>query len=76
MHIRGNRQYSCKLKFKEPSIIERNPHQVMRNPVTNLTNVLFLSTTPHTNMCIHLNFVVLLAGYFKIQTNSTGSWIC
>lgn len=28
MHIRGNRQYSCKLKFKEPSIIERNPHQV------------------------------------------------
>lgn len=28
MHIRGNRQYSCKLKYKEPSIIERNPHQV------------------------------------------------
>ncbi|KAJ8555628.1 hypothetical protein K7X08_013124 [Anisodus acutangulus] len=28
MHIRGNRQHSCKLKFKEPSIIERNPHQV------------------------------------------------
>ncbi|GMJ15068.1 OSBP(oxysterol binding protein)-related protein 2A [Hibiscus trionum] len=28
MHIRGNRQYSCKLKFKGQSIIERNPHQV------------------------------------------------
>ncbi|XP_073052746.1 oxysterol-binding protein-related protein 1C-like [Primulina eburnea] len=28
MHIRGNRNYSCKLKFKEQSIIDRNPHQV------------------------------------------------
>lgn len=28
MHIRGNRQYSCKLKFKEQSLLERNPHQV------------------------------------------------
>lgn len=28
MHIRGNRKYSCKLKFKEQSILERNPHQV------------------------------------------------
>ncbi|XP_059287656.1 oxysterol-binding protein-related protein 1C-like isoform X1 [Lycium ferocissimum] len=28
MHIRGNREYSCKLKFKEQSIVERNPHQV------------------------------------------------
>ncbi|MQM16662.1 hypothetical protein Taro_049622 [Colocasia esculenta] len=28
MHIRGNRQYSCKLKFKEQSILDRNPHQV------------------------------------------------
>ncbi|PPS01810.1 hypothetical protein GOBAR_AA18852 [Gossypium barbadense] len=28
MQIRGNSQYSCKLKFKEQSIIERNPHQV------------------------------------------------
>ncbi|KAF9613982.1 hypothetical protein IFM89_014175 [Coptis chinensis] len=28
MHIRGNRQHSCKLKFKEQSILERNPHQV------------------------------------------------
>ncbi|KAK6138643.1 hypothetical protein DH2020_027629 [Rehmannia glutinosa] len=27
MHIQGNRQYSCKLKFKEQSILERNPHQ-------------------------------------------------
>ncbi|XP_057442953.1 oxysterol-binding protein-related protein 1C-like isoform X2 [Lotus japonicus] len=28
MRIQGNREYSCKLKFKEQSIIERNPHQV------------------------------------------------
>ncbi|KZV33047.1 oxysterol-binding protein-related protein 1C-like [Dorcoceras hygrometricum] len=28
MHIQGNRNYSCKLKFKEQSIIDRNPHQV------------------------------------------------
>ncbi|XP_077236043.1 oxysterol-binding protein-related protein 2A-like isoform X2 [Tasmannia lanceolata] len=27
MNIQGNRQYSCKLKFKEPSILSRNPHQ-------------------------------------------------
>ncbi|KAB2632513.1 oxysterol-binding protein-related protein 2A-like [Pyrus ussuriensis x Pyrus communis] len=28
MHIHGNRQHSCKLKFKEQSILDRNPHQV------------------------------------------------
>ncbi|XP_062192636.1 oxysterol-binding protein-related protein 2A-like isoform X1 [Phragmites australis] len=28
MHINGNRQYSCKLKFKEPSLLDRNPHLV------------------------------------------------
>ncbi|KAI4327102.1 hypothetical protein L6164_019602 [Bauhinia variegata] len=28
MDIRGNRQYSCRLKFKEQSIIDRNPRQV------------------------------------------------
>ncbi|GFQ04018.1 oxysterol-binding protein-related protein 2a [Phtheirospermum japonicum] len=28
MHIQGNRQYSCKLKFKEQSILDRNPRQV------------------------------------------------
>ncbi|XP_043716326.1 oxysterol-binding protein-related protein 2A-like [Telopea speciosissima] len=28
MDIRGNHQYSCKLKFKEQSILDRNPHQV------------------------------------------------
>lgn len=28
MHIRGNRQHSCKLKFKEQSILDRNPRQV------------------------------------------------
>lgn len=28
MRIRGSGAYSCKLKFKEQSIIDRNPHQV------------------------------------------------
>ncbi|KAJ4956268.1 hypothetical protein NE237_013051 [Protea cynaroides] len=28
LHIRGNHQYSCKLKFKELSILDRNPRQV------------------------------------------------
>ncbi|KAG4156221.1 hypothetical protein ERO13_D03G161600v2 [Gossypium hirsutum] len=28
MHIHGNREYSCKLKFKEQSILDRTPHQV------------------------------------------------
>ncbi|GFP84355.1 oxysterol-binding protein-related protein 1c [Phtheirospermum japonicum] len=28
MRIQGNRDYTCKLKFKEQSIIDRNPHQV------------------------------------------------
>lgn len=28
MQIHGNCQYSCKLKFKEQSILDRNPHQV------------------------------------------------
>ncbi|KAK7252672.1 hypothetical protein RIF29_36786 [Crotalaria pallida] len=28
MDIRGNRQYSCRLKFKEQAILDRNPHQV------------------------------------------------
>ncbi|XP_073290095.1 oxysterol-binding protein-related protein 1C [Primulina huaijiensis] len=28
MHIHGHRNYSCKLKFKEQSIIDRNPHKV------------------------------------------------
>uniref|UniRef100_A0A5B7BVZ5 Putative OSBP(Oxysterol binding protein)-related protein 2A isoform 4 n=1 Tax=Davidia involucrata TaxID=16924 RepID=A0A5B7BVZ5_DAVIN len=28
MQIHGNRQYSCKLTFKEQSILDRNPHRV------------------------------------------------
>ncbi|KAJ6744429.1 OXYSTEROL-BINDING PROTEIN-RELATED [Salix purpurea] len=29
MKIQGNQKYSCKLKFKEQSFIDRNPHQVL-----------------------------------------------
>ncbi|KAM0948919.1 putative oxysterol-binding protein [Dioscorea sansibarensis] len=28
MRIQGDREFSCKIKFKEQSIIDRNPHQV------------------------------------------------
>lgn len=28
MNVQGNRQYSCKLKFKEQSLLDRNPRQV------------------------------------------------
>ncbi|KAJ6807576.1 oxysterol-binding protein-related protein 2A-like isoform X1 [Iris pallida] len=28
MNIQGNRQYSCKLRFKEQSLLDRNPRQV------------------------------------------------
>jgi hypothetical protein len=31
MRIEGSAEYSCKLKFKEQSIIDRNPHQVRIN---------------------------------------------
>jgi hypothetical protein len=30
MRIQGNRELSCRLKFKEQSIIDRNPHQVLQ----------------------------------------------
>ncbi|KAH7536841.1 hypothetical protein FEM48_Zijuj03G0029100 [Ziziphus jujuba var. spinosa] len=29
MRIQGNHNYSCKLKFKEQSIIDQNPHQLL-----------------------------------------------
>lgn len=39
MRIQGNRGYSCKLKFKEQSLIDRNPHQV--NYLINLDELVF-----------------------------------
>lgn len=42
MRIQGNREYSCKLKFKEQSIIDRNPHQVISIFCLN-TAVFFIS---------------------------------
>lgn len=32
MHIQGSGGYSCKLKFKKQSIMNRNPHQVRVPP--------------------------------------------
>lgn len=49
MRIKGSGNYSCKLKFKEQSIIDRNPHQVIPLGVSEHNNKihffsLFLST--------------------------------
>jgi hypothetical protein len=44
MRIQGNHEYSCKLKFKEQSIIDRNPHQVqglVQNRTGNTVSTLF-----------------------------------
>ncbi len=30
MRIQGNQELSCRLKFKEQSIVDRTPHQVLR----------------------------------------------
>ena len=42
MRIKGSGKYSCKLKFKEQSIIDRNPHQVL--------NLFFIQLV--TNPCL------------------------
>lgn len=47
MHIRGNRQYSCKLKFKEQSILDRSPHQVHDELSLALTTFYFMSLQFH-----------------------------
>lgn len=39
MRIKGSGQYSCKLKFKEQSIIDRNPHQVHGYVQDNITGI-------------------------------------
>ncbi|KAK9143176.1 hypothetical protein Syun_012576 [Stephania yunnanensis] len=38
MHIKGNHQYSCKLKFKEQTILDRNPRQVQGSVEDGLGN--------------------------------------
>ncbi|KAI4339726.1 hypothetical protein MLD38_024636 [Melastoma candidum] len=42
MRIQGNRDYSCRLKFKEQSIIDRNPHQVF-SPALSLQSFGFVT---------------------------------
>lgn len=42
MHIEGNGDYSCKLKFKKQSIMNRNPHQVQYLHIISVNNVLLL----------------------------------
>jgi len=45
MRIQGNQEYSCKLKFKEQSMIDRNPHQV-------LLYVLQIMSLQQFNFCV------------------------
>lgn len=58
MRIKGSGQYSCKLKFKEQSIIDRNPHQV-----SSLFLIYYLSLiSVHSSVAIpsiRLHFVLL-----------------
>jgi hypothetical protein len=48
MRLEGNCGYSCKLKFKEQSIIDRNPHQVraffLSRMIVQMTSVMFIQT--------------------------------
>ncbi|KAG4392984.1 hypothetical protein GLYMA_04G253000v4 [Glycine max] len=61
MRIQGNQEHSCKLKFKEQSIIDRNPHQVlciccMDSIFSHLIYPLALaSNCPSSLVCIRLS---------------------
>lgn len=44
MHIRGNRDYSCNLKFKEQSFLDRNPRQVWSRSLMGVLTLLFVLT--------------------------------
>ena len=58
MRIQGNREYSCKLKFKEQSIIDRNPHQVITIFASTLKFIFVsMSVLPFFLKCIPLMFV-------------------
>lgn len=49
MRIRGSGQHSCKLKFKEQSIIDRNPHQVILSEYLNESDM----ERKHVNLWAH-----------------------
>jgi len=56
MRIKGSGNYSCKLKFKEQSIIDRNPHQViilfLMQPGGQLPSLVFV---PKNKLLIYWN---------------------
>lgn len=49
MRIKGSGNYSCKLKFKEQSIIDRNPHQVLKFSIYVTTDIIIVSYIAHKN---------------------------
>ncbi|XP_072958634.1 oxysterol-binding protein-related protein 2A-like [Typha angustifolia] len=75
MNIRGNRQYSCKLKFKEQSFLDRNPRQV-QGFVEDIagTKVATLIGKWDDNMCCTIIDDVSKSNGSNITHNSTLLW--
>ncbi|KAH7533639.1 hypothetical protein FEM48_Zijuj04G0153000 [Ziziphus jujuba var. spinosa] len=50
MRIQGNHNYSCKLKFKEQSIIDQNPHQLKSQLASRKPEILLRLGKPEKHM--------------------------
>ncbi|XP_065029697.1 oxysterol-binding protein-related protein 2A-like isoform X3 [Musa acuminata AAA Group] len=75
MNIRGNQQYSCKLKFKEQSLLDRNPRQV-QGLVEDAkgTKVATLVGKWDDSMCCSFGDEVLKSKSSFLTENSTLLW--
>lgn len=60
MRIQGNRNYSCKLKFKEQSIIDRNPHQVLSLTLSLSLSLSLALTQTQSRFMVFYHYVELL----------------
>lgn len=68
MRIKGSGNYSCKLKFKEQSIIDRNPHQVWFI----FTVKLFTITKSPLIYSVQISVNLLLKEFKQLILNSLG----
>ena len=85
MRIQGNREYSCKLKFKEQSIIDRNPHQVIIIFFSLILWFYFVSMSGFSPsfflQCIPLQFVFFLNNFvqkiaWELVLKALGTVVC
>lgn len=71
MCIEGNREYSCKVKFKEPSVINTNHHQVPFLPILHdlfyCSFELDMCTLLFTLVCLSLMTWVVRKGHLVGQ---------